>query len=164
MALPSPLTWSILVACIALPAAGCTSLCAGRVCPQTDSTASDSGGTSATAEAAADVVDEKSVLDAGSQCIAPGTPNNEKNVGGYCRPGGHECDADGQSSICTADVGQALWFCTAVCSNNADCGSGAVCRYSPVYMQSGCVPVMCLGPADGGSDAQADSPDDGAVE
>jgi hypothetical protein len=86
-------------------------------------------------------------------CVAPGTPNNAKGVGGYCQSG---ADCVASVSICSADFGAPPGnaFCTKLCQTTADCGSGAYCAHSTQGVA--CVPLTCGSPdagADGGGDA-----------
>jgi hypothetical protein len=93
-------------------------------------------------------------------CVAPGSKGNELGMGGYCSPGGGECNyagPDGGARICTADVPDTpahAWFCTYPCNVDTDCGSANYCATDPKTKNKGCVPVACkyLQPDAGTSD------------
>jgi hypothetical protein len=79
-------------------------------------------------------------------CVAPTATNNELGMGGYCSPGGHQCDTAGPSGaarLCSADYGAPAhaWFCTYPCSVVSDCGSGEACIGDA--QGTGCVPNAC---------------------
>jgi hypothetical protein len=114
-------------------------------------------------------------------CVPPGTIPNSQGAGGYCSPGGGQCDMvgpGGVAEICTADLSGTPahdWFCTLPCMKTPECGAGATC--APTPMGSHCVPESCDsfvpdgGPVDAGmpdgeeeagpGDASADSALDG---
>jgi hypothetical protein len=113
-----------------------------------------------------DSATDSSVINDPQNCVAPGTTNNELGMGGYCSPGGHQCDTAGPSGaarLCSADYGAPAhaWFCTYPCSVVTDCGSGEACIGDA--QGTGCVPNACTylestvdsgldGSTDGGSD------------
>jgi hypothetical protein len=133
--------------------------------PASEKTPQDSGAdrdarSSPPKDAAADViVDPKN-------CVPPGTPSNSAGVGGYCSPGGGQCDMvgpEGTAEICTADLAGTPahdWYCTTPCSMPGQCGSGATCANTPAG--SRCVPTKCLSlvPEAGVPDAEPDAPGD----
>jgi hypothetical protein len=88
-------------------------------------------------------------------------------MGGYCSPGGGECNYAGPSGaarICTADVPDTpahAWFCTLPCNTDGECGSGEYCTSRTGTGPKGCVPLTCkfLAP-DAGSDSSSDSASD----
>ena len=90
-------------------------------------------------------------------CVAPGSKPNELGMGGYCDPGGHQCDTAGPDAgprICTADVPDTPahgWFCTYPCAKDEECGSGAYCASD--VRGKGCVPNVCKKLSDAGTDA-----------
>jgi hypothetical protein len=74
-------------------------------------------------------------------CVVPeGTPNNEKGIGASCKTGA-DCDMSAGLRLCTADLGIEPKFCTALCVDDADCGTGHYCAHSA--MGDGCTPVSC---------------------
>jgi hypothetical protein len=77
----------------------------------------------------------------GPPCAEPGAVGNEKGVGKHCTEGGGECG--GAAQLCLADYadGDFANYCTLVCGQDADCGSGAVCL-GPSGTKA-CVPVEC---------------------
>jgi hypothetical protein len=87
-----------------------------------------------------------------NNCIPPGTPSNAAGVGGYCSPGGGQCQHAGVAeagTICTADFGSVpahAWFCTDVCdpdAASARCGAGGPPCIT-VEGESVCVPTTCM--------------------
>lgn len=99
-------------------------------------------------------------------CQPPGSKPNEKGMGGYCSPAGHECDTagpGGEARLCTADIADTpvhAWFCTYPCSTDADCGSASYCQKDP--RGSGCVPTICKSLApDAGPETSSDAVADG---
>jgi hypothetical protein len=111
-------------------------------------------------------------------CVRPGTLSNTQGVGGYCSPGGGQCDMagpGGSATLCSGDLGVTpahAWFCTLSCGMTTDCGGGATC----IDFATGsiCVPSSCdsiLG--DGGlgdsgmsdaGDSSVDAPSEGATD
>lgn len=73
-------------------------------------------------------------------CVKPGDKGNEKGIGAYC-----EKTADcGSGLLCTKDFGATEsepWFCTTPCTDDAACGTGAVC-YAEARGK-GCLPLAC---------------------
>jgi hypothetical protein len=135
----------------------------------------DAGGpdTSKPKDASADVVVDP------KNCVPPGTSPNSAGAGGYCSPGGGQCDMagpEGTAEICTADLTGTpahAWYCTLPCEKTTQCGAGATCASTP--SGSRCVPKACLdllpeggledseveGSTDAGpSDAELDAPPD----
>ena len=116
------------------------------------------------APAAADAATDASADGKGDpdNCVPPGTKPNEKGMGGYCDPGGHQCDTAGPGGgprICTADVPDTPahgWFCTYPCSTDGECGTGAYCASDP--KGKGCVPTVCKKLSDAGTDSARDAP------
>lgn len=120
-------------------------------------------GSDATTDAGVDVIIDP------QNCVAPGTKPNDQGMGGYCSPGGGQCDTAGPGGaprICTADVAGTpahAWFCTYPCDPTTNCGTGATCLGDS--MGNGCVPTACdylAGDAgvDAGSDASSDATSD----
>ena len=101
-------------------------------------------------------------------CVPPGTKPNDQGMGGYCSPGGGQCDTAGPSGaprICTADVSgtpEHAWFCTYPCTTSATCGAGVSCISNS--QGSGCVPDICDYLADGGLDSGTDAAGDAASD
>jgi hypothetical protein len=74
-------------------------------------------------------------------CVVPeGTPNNEKGIGGSCKTGA-DCSQDAGLRLCTADYGIEPKFCTALCVDDAECGTGHYCAHSATG--DGCTPLAC---------------------
>ncbi len=110
----------------------------------------------------ADALPDVAILVDDANCVPPGTASNAIGVGGYCGPGGGQCDhagADRSTSICTADFAAPAhtWFCTIPCATNDDCGSGsATCvpaASGMVCLPSGCGAFAVDAAADGAVDA-----------
>jgi hypothetical protein len=74
---------------------------------------------------------------------------NDLGVGRPCTDGGGECNEfiPGGAWVCTVDFvpDAALSMCTRPCTDESDCGSGAVCIGDPEDPDSdkGCVPAAC---------------------
>jgi hypothetical protein len=87
-------------------------------------------------------------------CTATTSKPNPEGIGGYCTPGGGQCDLagpHGMGTTCTADLPQAPpngWFCTFPCVTAATCGTSAVCDVTPQGQE--CIPVPCEFLVDGG--------------
>jgi hypothetical protein len=82
----------------------------------------------------------------GPPCALEGAVGNENGVGKYCTAAGGEC-ATGGASICLADytTGEFGNFCTKLCADDADCGSGAMCTGSdPQAATKACIPSECV--------------------
>ena len=72
-------------------------------------------------------------------CVAEGAVGNEKGIGKYCQAS-EECPG---TTFCTAGLApKGAEYCTAFCSTDADCGSGAVCYTDP--RGKGCAPAKCV--------------------
>jgi hypothetical protein len=78
-------------------------------------------------------------------CVPKGYAGNEKKIGAYC-----DDDVSCPFSldpflVCTKpyDPTGNHMFCTAACSKDSECGSGAYCVKDP--QGSGCVPTQCGG-------------------
>jgi len=83
----------------------------------------------------------------GPPCAAEGAPGNENGVGKYCTAAGGECASNGAASICLADytTGEFGNFCTKLCADDTDCGTGAVCTGSdPQAATKACIPSECV--------------------
>jgi hypothetical protein len=86
----------------------------------------------------------------GPPCAAAGDPGNDVGVGKYCTNQGHECS--GGASMCLADYTMGAFgdFCTKLCSQDADCGTGATCNGSgtspKICFPSACAPKPDAGP------------------
>ncbi len=103
-------------------------------------------------------------------CVAPGTMPNDEGIGGYCSPGGGQCDTvgpGGSPRICSGDVqGTPMhaWFCTYPCTSSSTCGAGASCLTTA--MGSSCIPNVCDAVEEAGADsgpppdASTDAPSD----
>jgi hypothetical protein len=132
-----------------------------------------SGGSAGAGGHAGGPAGDSGARDPNLNCVKPGTPNNEKGVGGYCESS-LECQSDtGGFFICSADFDTTpryAWFCTTFCTIDSDCGSNAYCGHSD--LGGGCVPYGCgTGPEGGypdsapeGGDASADRTADVAPE
>jgi hypothetical protein len=99
-------------------------------------------------EAGPDIAsDGRKPRDPNANCVKPGTPNNERDVGGYCEPGRGDCESEQGPRFCTADFAELTtveddkWFCTAVCLSDSECGTGVICAESAG--RKGCAPVVC---------------------
>jgi hypothetical protein len=90
--------------------------------------------------------------DPNANCVKPGTPNNERGIGGYCETSA-DCTSDEGTRFCTADfrdigvIDDNKWFCSMLCTMDEECGTGARCATG--ISGTGCAPIIC-GP-DGGS-------------
>lgn len=103
-------------------------------------------------------------------CSQPGDHGNDIGVGEFCTPRGSECAATSQAQLCLAQVAPAegQWFCTRLCTSDAQCGTGAVCDGDG--RGSACIPARCAPPPDdagvstdtGGADGAA--PDAGPAD
>lgn len=90
----------------------------------------------------------------GPACAEPGATGNELAVGKQCTKGGGECPST--AGICLADYTTGDWgnFCTALCSTDADCGTGAGCMGAGgTSTIKTCIPTSCMPTtsADGGT-------------
>jgi hypothetical protein len=104
-------------------------------------------------DAGGDVADDgRRPRDPNANCVKPGTPNNERGIGGYCETGA-DCPSDIGPRFCTADfreigvIDDDKWFCSMLCTTNDDCGTGARCATG--ISGTGCSPIQCA--ADAGS-------------
>jgi len=101
--------------------------------------------------------DGKNARDPNANCVKPGTPNNERGIGGYCEPDRHDCEGDAGPRFCTAQFAELAkvpdnqWFCSGLCTSDEECGTGAVCATNEVG--SGCVPLVCRMDAGASTDA-----------
>jgi hypothetical protein len=95
--------------------------------------------------------DGRKARDPNANCVKPGTPNNERDVGGYCEPGRGDCASEQGPRFCTAEfseitvIEQNKWFCSTVCMTDDECGTGAICATGAVG--KGCAPIVCVGDA-----------------
>jgi hypothetical protein len=106
----------------------------------TSGTSGGTSGTSGTSGGGADAGD----VDAGN-CVAMGYAGNDKHVGAYCDK---DVSCPFQTDpflICTYghDPTNTHLFCTAPCSKDSECGTGAYCVHDTAG--SGCVPTQCGG-------------------
>jgi hypothetical protein len=91
--------------------------------------------------------DGRKPRDPNANCVKPGTPNNERGMGGYCEPGRGDCETEQGPRFCTADYAELTpidddkWFCSTVCMTNEECGTGAVCTRGSIG--NGCTPLTC---------------------
>ena len=98
------------------------------------------------ADDAASVDDGRKPRDPNANCVKPGTPNNERGIGGYCEQAS-DCPDDVGSRFCTAEfvvltpIDDDKWFCSTLCAADADCGTGALCVEGPGG--KGCAPIAC---------------------
>jgi len=131
--------------------------CEGNPDPIVVVRAHDSGSPEDSSLSAIDAPDETAsdagveVRDPDANCVKPGTPDNDAGVGGYCETQDDCKKLDG--GLCTAKytTDPTEWFCTKPCDVDSQCGFGAICAVSTDG--NGCVPISCVGPDDGGSDA-----------
>ncbi len=72
-------------------------------------------------------------------CGQPGDTGNELGVGKYC---GQITDCSGQANLCASLGDPKLHFCTMICQQGGNCGSGATCQCQGG--QCGCFPNSCL--------------------
>jgi hypothetical protein len=90
--------------------------------------------------------DGRKPRDPDANCVKPGTPNNERGVGGYCEQAG-DCPDDIGARFCTAEFAELTpldddkWFCSTLCAVDDDCGTGVVCIDGPGG--KGCSPLSC---------------------
>jgi len=121
-----------VVAVMAAALAACSSAEAPAPAKTTKS-ATSSGGTSGTA-----VVDQDATE--AEACVTKDAKPNDKGVGAYC----DKTVRCGSGAFCTADFGAPVGaqFCTLMCEQDSDCGSGAKCFEET--RGKGCVPVACL--------------------
>ena len=98
--------------------------------------------------AAPDVAgDGRKPRDPDANCVKPGTPNNERGIGGYCEPMRGDCESEQGPRFCTADFAELTpidddkWFCSTVCQTDEECGTGAMCVR--VGIGNGCSPFAC---------------------
>lgn len=95
--------------------------------------------------------DGRKPRDPNANCVKPGTPNNERGVGGYCEPGRGDCESEQGPRFCTADyadltpIEDNLWFCSTVCLSDDECGTGSICSQGSIG--KGCAPLSCIGDA-----------------
>lgn len=87
-----------------------------------------------------------------SDTCLEGLCGNELGVGRPCTRGGGQCDVfnllGGEAGICIADFADNtnVFCCSRPCSEDSECGSGAVCATNPANNNSkGCVPAGCEG-------------------
>lgn len=122
-----------VVAVMAAALAACSSAEAPAPAKTTKSASSSSGGTSGTA-----VVDQDATE--AEACVTKDAKPNDKGVGAYC----DKTVRCGSGAFCTADFGAPVGaqFCTLMCEQDSDCGSGAKCFEET--RGKGCVPVACL--------------------
>jgi hypothetical protein len=101
--------------------------------------------------------DAKKPRDPNDNCVKPGTPNNERGMGGYCEPGRGDCDTDVGIRFCTAEfkeigvIDDNKWFCSTICTMDEECGTGVICVTG--VSGRGCSPIACA-PDAGSSFAQ----------
>ncbi len=91
-------------------------------------------------------------------CSQPGDMGNANGVGRFCTPTGREC-AGQPASLCLATLAptEGQWFCTNLCTSDAQCGADARCQGDTRGRV--CVPRRCAGESsDGGTDAGVDGP------
>jgi hypothetical protein len=117
------------------------------------SSSETSSGTVDTGTAPADVNEP---VVPGDSCVRPGDMGNDKGVGTYCSPLGHECDGFAGAPSCLADLGQTQWMCTRIgCTMDSQCGSGATCLIEKDG--SACVPNRCLENRDAGTETGSET-------
>ena len=87
-----------------------------------------------------------------SDSCLEGQCGNELGVGRPCTKGGGECDVfnllGGEAGICVVDFADntKVHCCSRPCSEDSECGRGAVCATNPANPNSkGCVPEACEG-------------------
>lgn len=122
-------------------ASGSTSGTSGASGTSGTSGASGTSGTSGTSSGATDAGPDGPA----QNCVPKGYAGNNKKIGAYC-------DKDVSCPfqldpflVCTYGHTDEpnLLFCTAPCSNDAECGTGAFCMKDP--KGNGCVPAQCGG-------------------
>jgi hypothetical protein len=129
-------------------------------CSSTDNQPKGAAGAGGSGGQAGGPSDDGGARDPNLNCVKPGTPNNEQNVGGYCESTS-DCPSDAGTVICSNVLDTTpryAWFCTKLCSTDTECGTGAYCGHSD--LGNGCVPNPCGAPPDGGvPDATAEAGD-----
>jgi hypothetical protein len=151
---------AIVLSCVVLgaPIVGCSS--DGDILPSKmrfTPAATDAMDVEVAREAGSDVAgDGKKPRDPNANCVKPGTPNNERGVGGYCEPGRGDCESEQGPRFCTAEFAQISvieenkWFCSTVCTMDSECGTGAICAAG--LEGTGCAPIQCANVDGGGVD------------
>ncbi|HZS37908.1 MAG TPA: hypothetical protein VFF06_13820 [Polyangia bacterium] len=76
---------------------------------------------------------------AGLCCGQPGDVGNNLGVGKYCNGFG---DCTGMANLCANLGDPQLHFCTMICQQGGNCGTGATCQCQGG--QCGCFPDSCL--------------------
>lgn len=118
------------------------------------------GGTSATTAGSGGSGGHGGDATPAESCAKPGDKGNEKGVGEYCTPSGHECTGFSFATVCLADFGQKQWFCTKLsCTMDSDCGTDAYCEKAD--MGSACVPNKCKSGSGGAGGSGGAAPDAG---
>ena len=137
-------TWAL----VAMNLAACSS--EGDILPKKERFARPDA--AVTDDAESDVAgDGKTPRDPEANCVKPGTPNNERGIGGYCEPRRGDCDNEGGTRFCTADYAELTpiadnqWYCSTICLTDDECGTGALCVKSAIG--SGCQPIVCIADA-----------------
>lgn len=113
----------------------------------------------------APAVPDSGVMAPAGSCAQPGDVGNELGIGTFCSPRGGQCAAFPQAGVCLATIapGEGQWFCTRLCSDDADCGSDAVCTGDG--RGAACVPARCAPePEDGGVGVEDDAGLDAGID
>jgi hypothetical protein len=82
----------------------------------------------------------------GANCVAPGSTGNTQGIGAYCSVDAGCPEVPDASLICTAAVSVTppnAHFCTAICTQDSDCGPGSYCSHQPAFNTSACIPLSC---------------------
>jgi hypothetical protein len=94
------------------------------------------------------IADGKKPRDPDANCVKPGTPNNERGLGGYCERGRGDCGSEVGTSFCSADydeiapIAEDHWFCSTICVADDECGTGLICNQGD--FGKGCSPPACI--------------------
>src|SRR5205085_1326538 len=106
---------------------------------------SSSGATSTSSSSGSPATDGGADSGPAGNCVPKGYAGNEKKIGAYCDDNVSCPFSIDPFLVCTKpyDPTGNHMFCTAGCSKDSECGSGAYCVKDP--QGNGCVPMQCGG-------------------